>query len=185
LILFFVLLPFWTSILVRTLSWAVILQREGIVNGLLLSAGIISEPLSIMYSREAVYVSLVHILLPFMILPIYTTMKAIPIGLTRAASSLGAPPLASFLWVYLPLCAPGIAAGCLLVFIQALGAYVTPVLLGGPDDQGIAGFIGFFVLKTVNWGMAAALSILLLIGTAILFAIYVKLSGPLGNRRTV
>ena len=176
-LLFLVLLPFWTSLLVRTVAWVVLLQKEGILNNLLLSLGIVHEPLRMIFNRFAVYVAMVHVLLPFMVLPLYSVMKGIPLSYVRAASSLGATPFTSFRRVYLPQSLPGIGAGVLIVFIQALGYYITPALVGGADDQMISYFIAFYASKTVNWGMAAALSIMLLAATMALYAVYNRLMG--------
>jgi putative spermidine/putrescine transport system permease protein len=176
-LLFLVLLPFWTSLLVRTVAWVVLLQREGVVNDALLRAGLIAEPLKMIFNRFAVYVAMVHVLLPFMILPLYSVMKAIPPTYLRAAASLGAPPLTAWLRVYVPQTLPGIGAGCLMVFIQALGYYVTPALVGGADDQMISYFIAFYASKTINWGMAAALALILLAATTALYAVYQRLVG--------
>jgi len=176
-LLFLVLLPFWTSLLVRTVAWVVLLQREGILNNLLLSLGLISEPLRMIFNRFAVYVAMVHVLLPFMVLPLYAVMKGISPTYVRAAWSLGARPATAFRRVYLPQTLPGIGAGCLMVFIQALGYYITPALVGGADDQMISYFIAFYASKTVNWGMAAALSIMLLAATIALYAVYNRLVG--------
>src|SRR6185369_13430250 len=177
LILFLVLLPFWTSLLVRTVAWVVLLQREGILNNLLLSLGIVHEPLRMIFNRFAVYVAMVHVLLPFMVLPLYAVMKAISPTYERAALSLGAAPLTAFRRVYMPQTLPGVGAGCLMVFIQALGYYITPALVGGADDQMISYFIAFYAGKTVNWGMAAALSIMLLTATLLLYAVYNRMVG--------
>jgi len=177
LLLFLVLLPFWTSLLVRTVAWVVLLQREGILNNLLLSLGIVHEPLRMIFNRFAVYVAMVHVLLPFMVLPLYAVMKAISPSYERAASSLGATPFTAFRRVYVPQTLPGIAAGCLMVFIQALGYYITPALVGGADDQMISYFIAFYASRTVNWGMAAALSIMLLTATLALYAVYHRMIG--------
>jgi putative spermidine/putrescine transport system permease protein len=177
LFLFLVLVPFWTSLLVRTVAWVVLLQREGILNNLLMSLGIVHEPLRMIFNRFAVYVAMVHVLLPFMVLPLYAVMKSISPTYERAAASLGAPPFTTFRRVYLPQTLPGIAAGCLMVFIQALGYYITPALVGGADDQMISYFIAFYASRTVNWGMAAALSILLLTSTLALYAVYDRLVG--------
>jgi len=176
-LLFLVLLPFWTSLLVRTLAWVVLLQKEGVLNSLLLSLGIVNEPLKMIFNRFAVYVAMVHVLLPFMVLPLYSVMRAIPPSYVRAASSLGARPFTAFRRVYLPQTLPGIGAGCLMVFIQALGYYITPALVGGADDQMISYFIAFYASRTVNWGMAAALSIMLLTATLALYAVYNRLIG--------
>jgi putative spermidine/putrescine transport system permease protein len=173
----FVLLPFWTSLLVRTAAWVVLLQREGVVNAALLGLGLVEAPLQMIFTRFAVVLAMAHILLPFMILPLYAVMRAIPPGLGRAAASLGAPPWLVFLRVTWPLSLPGVAAGSLMVFIQALGYYITPALLGGASDQMISWFIAFYASRTVNWGMAAALSALLLVATAALYAVYARLAG--------
>ena len=177
LLLFLVLLPFWTSLLVRTTAWVVLLQKEGVLNSLFLSLGLIDQPLKMIFNRFAVYVAMVHVLLPFMVLPLYSVMRSIPPSYVRAASSLGARPFTAFWRVYVPQTLPGIGAGCLMVFIQALGYYITPALVGGADDQMISYFIAFYASKTVNWGMAAALSIILLATTLALYAVYNRLVG--------
>ena len=177
LLLFLVLLPFWTSLLVRTVAWVVLLQRQGILNNLLLSLGIVHDPLRMIFNRFAVYVAMVHVLLPFMVLPLFAVMKGISPSYERAAASLGAAPFTAFRRVYLPQTLPGVAAGCLMVFIQALGYYITPALVGGADDQMISYFIAFYASRTVNWGMAAALSIMLLAATLVLYAVYNRMIG--------
>ncbi len=170
-----VLLPFWISLVVRTAAWMVLLQREGIVNAALGAFGI--GPLPLMMNRFAVVLAMVHILLPFMVLPLVAAFRGLDPRLPRAAASLGATPARVFLRVTLPLCLPGIAAGCILVFIQALGFYVTPALLGGPGDQMLAWFVGFYATRSVNWGLAAALSILLLVAVGVCVALYGRLAG--------
>ena len=138
LLMILVLLPFWTSLLVRTASWIVLLQREGPINEALQWLGLINEPLALVYNRAGVYIAMTHVLLPFMVLPLYSVMRGIPPNYVRAALSLGARPSTAFLRVYLPMSMPGVAAGCLLVFILAIGYYITPALVGGPvgpDDQ--------------------------------------------------
>ena len=177
LLLILVLLPFWTSLLVRTGAWVVLLQREGVVNDVLIALGLTTEPLQLVYNRFGVYVAMTHILLPFMVLPLYSVMRGIPPQYMRAAASLGARPLRAFLRVYLPLTVPGIGAGCLLVFILAIGYYITPALVGGVNDQMISYFVAFYTNQTVNWGMASALGAVLLIATLVLFAIYGRLVG--------
>lgn len=172
-----VLLPFWTSLIVRTAAWTVLLQREGVVNAALSALQLTAEPLPLLYNRGAVLLAMVHILLPFMVLPIYASLKALDWRLPRAALSLGATPLTAFLRVSLPLSLPGVGAGCLLVFIQALGFYVTPALLGGANDQMVPYFVAFYASRTVNWGMAAALSLLLLAAVALMVALYARLVG--------
>ena len=176
-LLFLVLLPFWTSLLVRTTAWVVLLQKEGVLNSLFLSLGLVEQPLKMIFNRFAVYVAMVHVLLPFMVLPLYAVMRSISPSYMRAASSLGARPFTAFWRVYVPQTLPGIGAGCLMVFIQALGYYVTPALVGGADDQMISYFIAFYASKTVNWGMAAALSIILLAATLLLYAVYDRMVG--------
>jgi putative spermidine/putrescine transport system permease protein len=176
-LLFLVLLPFWTSLLVRTVAWVVLLQREGILNNLFLSLGLVTEPVRMIFNRFAVYVAMVHVLLPFMVLPLYAVMKGISPTYLRAAGSLGATPLTAFVRVYLPQTLPGVGAGALMVFIQALGYYITPALVGGAEDQMISYFIAFYASKTINWGMAAALSIMLLAATLALYAVYNRLVG--------
>jgi putative spermidine/putrescine transport system permease protein len=182
LLMILVLLPFWTSVLVRTTGWAVLLQREGAVNNILRAMGAISEPMQLIYNRTGVYVAMTQVLLPFMVLPLYGVMKGIAPTTMRAALSLGARPWVAFRRVYLPQSMPGISAGCLLVFILALGYYITPALVGGADDQMVSYFIAFYTNETLNWGMAAALGVILLTVTLILYALYNRLSGTAGPR---
>ncbi|GAA0586208.1 ABC transporter permease [Caenispirillum bisanense] len=177
LLMILVLLPFWTSLLVRTAAWVVVLQEQGLVNDALRFLGILDEPLRLIYNRTGVYIAMVHILLPFMILPLYSVMKGIKPVYMRAATSLGAPPVTAFVRVYLPQTLPGISAGALLVFIIAIGYYITPALVGGAADQMISYFIAFYTTGTVNWGMAAALGAVLLVATMILYAVYTRLVG--------
>jgi putative spermidine/putrescine transport system permease protein len=177
LLLILVLMPFWTSLLVRTAAWVVLLQREGPVNGLLQALHIADQPLQLVYNRFGLYVAMTHILLPFMVLPLYSVMRGIPPQYMRAAASLGARPLRAFIKVYLPQTVPGIGAGCLLVFILAIGYYITPALVGGVNDQMISYFVAFFTVQTVNWGMASALGAVLLIATLLLFTVYARLVG--------
>jgi putative spermidine/putrescine transport system permease protein len=167
-----VLVPFWTSILVRVAAWIVLLQREGLVNKALLSLNVIAEPLTLLFNRTGVIVSMTHILLPFMILPLYSVMKSVPPTYLRAAVSLGSPPLAAFFRVYVPQTYPGIGAGALLVFILSIGYYVTPALLGGADDQMLSYYIAQYTNVDVNWGMACALGAVLLAATLLLYAVY-------------
>ena len=183
-LLILVLLPFWTSLLVRTAAWVVLLQNKGIVNDILLSLGLTSEPLTLIFNRIGVYIAMVHILLPFLILPLYAVMKNIPGSHMRAAASLGARPLAVFLSVYLPQTLPGLGAGCLLVFILSLCFYITPALIGGASDQMLSYLIAEFATRTGNWGMASAIAILLLISVAILYPVYRGLIGGHGVRFT-
>lgn len=171
LILFAVLLPFWTSVLVRTAAWVIILQNNGMLNGLMIRLGIISEPLTLVYNRLGVYIAMIHVLLPFMILPIHNVMKSIPKHLLPAAASLGARPFVTFRDVYLPLSMPGLVAGTLMTFILGLGYYVTPALVGGAGDQMQSGLIARFALDDANWPMASAIAIVLLGMTGIAYVI--------------
>jgi putative spermidine/putrescine transport system permease protein len=172
-----VLLPFWTSLLVRTTAWVVLLQNKGIINDLLIRLGILDQPVQLIYNRIGVYVAMTHVLLPFMILPLYSVMRSISPSYVRAAKSLGAPPTVAFVRIYLPQCLPGLGAGCLLVFILALGYYITPALIGGAGDQMIAYFIAFYTTATINWGLASALGAALLTATLVLYAVYSRLVG--------
>lgn len=167
-----VLVPFWTSILVRSAAWIVLLQSNGLVNRSLLELGFISEPLPLLFNRLGVVIAMVHILLPFMILPLYSVMKSVPATYLRAAVSLGSSPLAAFFRVYVPQTFPGIGAGGLLVFILSIGYYVTPALLGGADDQMLSYYIAQYTNVNVNWGMACALGAVLLSATLVLYAVY-------------
>ena len=167
-----VLVPFWTSILVRVAAWIVLLQSEGLVNRGLMGLGVISEPLALLFNRTGVVIAMVHILLPFMILPLYSVMKSVPPTYLRAAVSLGSSPVAAFFRVYVPQTYPGIGAGALLVFILAIGYYVTPALLGGADDQMLSYYIARYTNVEVNWGMACALGALLLAATLVLYGVY-------------
>jgi putative spermidine/putrescine transport system permease protein len=178
-LLILVLLPFWTSLLVRTSAWVVLLQSRGVVNSALAWLGVIdpSQPLELIYNRIGVLIAMTHILLPFMVLPIYSVMKSIPPVYLRAASSLGAPPLSAFWRIYLPMSMPGVSAGGLLVFILALGYYITPALVGGPRDQMVSYYIAYYSNQVTNWGMAAALSAILLVAVLILYAVYNRLVG--------
>ncbi|ABC22846.1 Binding-protein-dependent transport systems inner membrane component [Rhodospirillum rubrum ATCC 11170] len=177
LLMILVLLPFWTSLLVRTAAWVVLLQDQGLVNNLLIWLGVIEKPLRLMYNRVGVIVAMTHVLLPFMILPLYSVMKGISPVYLRAARSLGATPTIAFLRVYLPQCLPGFGAGALLTFILALGYYITPALVGGAADQMLSYFIAFYTSDTVNWGMASALGAVLLAATLVLYAVYTRLVG--------
>ncbi len=172
LLLIVVLLPFWTSVLVRTTAWVVLLQRGGVVNTTLHWLGLISQPMQLIYNRAGVYIAMIYVLLPFMVLPIYGVMRTLSPVSMRAARSLGAGPLVAFRRIYLPQTLPGISAGCLLVFILAIGFYTTPALVGGARDQMIAYFILFYTNQTLNWGLAAALSLILLVATLVLSLLY-------------
>ncbi len=177
LLMIMVLLPFWTSILVRVAAWIVLLQSSGLINGALLKMGLIDQPLQLVFNRAGVYIAMVHILLPFMILPIYSVMKSISPSYMRAAISLGCHPFASFWRVYFPQTLAGVGAGCLLVFIISIGYYITPALLGSPNDQMVSYFVAFYTNTTINWGMATALGGLLLAATMLLYIVYSWLVG--------
>jgi len=176
LLMMLVLLPFWTSILVRTYAWMVLLGRQGIVNQFLQWLGVIDEPMRLLNTTFAVYVAMVHILLPFMILPLYSVIRHIDGNLLRAAEGLGARPIAVFRQVVLPLSLPGIAAGCLLVFILALGFFITPALVGGPRDLMIAVLIQQQV-ELFNWPLASALAAVLLAAALLVFLGFAKRLG--------
>jgi putative spermidine/putrescine transport system permease protein len=169
-----VLVPFWTSVLVRSASWIVLLQNNGLVNRALMGLGVIDAPLPLLFNRLGVIIAMVHILLPFKILPLYSVMKSVPGTYLRAAVSLGSSPLAAFFRVYVPQTYPGIGAGGLLVFILSIGYYVTPALLGGADDQMLSYYIARYTNVNVNWGMACALGAVLLSATLVLYALYRK-----------
>lgn len=167
----FVLIPFWTSILVRTTAWFILLQREGPINAALIRSGAIDEPLTMIFTRFAVYIAMVHVLLPFFILPLYSVIKRLGTEHIKAAASLGAPPWRQFVTVYLPLTMPGVAAGAVIVFMLSVGFYITPALVGGLQDQMISYYIAFFANQTINLGMASSLAVLLLLFTGITIAI--------------
>jgi putative spermidine/putrescine transport system permease protein len=179
LLMIFVLVPFWTSILVRSYAWMVLLGREGLVNQALVGMGLTPEPVQLLNTRFAVYVGMVHVLLPFMILPLYAVMRGIDRNLLRAAENLGARPSQVFRAVFLPLSLPGVAAGCLLVFILALGFYITPALLGGQRDVMVSMLIQQQVTQ-LKWGVASALALVLL---ALSLGIYVLFTRLLGVQR--
>ena len=178
LLMILVLLPFWTSLLVRTTSWIVLLQQQGVVNDALVALGVVGNDgrLDMMYNMTGTIIVMVHILLPFMILPLYSVMRVIPPSYARAARSLGATSWTTFRRIYLPQTLPGIGAGALLVFILAVGYYITPALVGGADGQMFSNFIQFHMSKS-NWSMAAALSAMLLVGVLILYWLYDRLVG--------
>lgn len=175
-LLILVLLPFWTSVLVRIAAWIVLLQNNGLVNRFFMWLGITDTPIPLLFNRVGVIIAMVHILLPFAILPLYSVMKSVPQNYLRAAISLGSAPFSAFVRVYLPQTYPGVAAGGLLVFITSIGYYVTPALLGGPSDQMLSYYVAQYTNVEVNWGMACALGGVLLTTTLILYAVYRKVS---------
>jgi ABC-type spermidine/putrescine transport system permease subunit I len=172
-----VVLPFLTSILIRTYAWMAILGRNGVVNQLLLRAGLTEAPVRLMHNELGVYVGMVHVLLPFMILPVFSVMSAIDHRLLRAAESLGASPRRALLTVFLPLALPGIASGALLVFLIAIGFYITPALLGGPKQVMISNLIEVQVTELLQWGFGSALAFVLLAATVLLMVLFDRFLG--------
>jgi ABC-type spermidine/putrescine transport system permease subunit I len=168
--LFALLLPFWTSVLVRTYAWMVLLGRSGVVNRMLRDWGLIEAPLPLLYNLGGVLIGMVHVLLPYMVFPIYAALLRIDPDLPRAAEGLGAPRLAIFRRVILPLSLPGVAAGCALVFVLSLGFFITPALLGGGRVIMIAMLIEQQVRELLDWPLAAALSVVLLVVTLAIYA---------------
>lgn len=162
-LMIFVLVPFWTSVLVRTYAWLVLLQRKGIINETLLGLGIIQEPLQLAHNLTGSIIGMVHIMLPFLVLPLYATMRGIDTDLVRAAVGLGASPRSAFWHVFFPMSLPGLSAGIVLVFILSLGFYVTPALLGGGRVQMLAQRIESTITVYSNWGAASALGVVLLL----------------------
>ena len=162
-----VLLPFWSSLLVRTFAWQVILRDTGIINDFLINLGVITEPLTLIRTTAAVIIGMSHILLPFMVLPLWAVMRRIDPEYGRAAANLGASPARAFFRVFVPLSMPGVLAGCLLVFVLALGFYITPALLGGLRDQMISQLIVQQVQQRLDWGFGAAMSVLLMVITLV------------------
>jgi putative spermidine/putrescine transport system permease protein len=164
-----VLLPFWTSLLVRTYAWLVLLQRNGLINSLLVKLGVIDQPLPLVYNFTGAVIGMVHIMLPFLVLPLYASMKSIDPLLPRAAMSLGASPRAAFWTVFAPLTLPGLFAGSLLVFIYCLGFYIVPQVLGGGRVNMVAMKILENATTYFNWGAASALGVVLLGVTLAIF----------------
>ncbi len=179
LLMILVLLPFWTSLLVRTTAWIAILQTEGVLNDVFVWLGIVSDDgrVQLIYNQIGTIIAMTHILLPFTVLPLYAVMQGIPPSLTRAAISLGATPARAFTRVYLPLTTPGIGAGAVFVFILAVGYYITPALVGGRTGQLISNFIAFHMQESLNWGLAAALGAVLLAAVLLLYWLYDRLVG--------
>ncbi len=171
-----VLLPLWTSLLVRTAAWYVVLQDNGLINATLRGLGLTSAPVPLMFNRLGVVIAMTHVLLPFMVLPIFSVLIAIPRNLMPAAASLGAHPLRAFVHVLLPLSMRGVVSGALLVFMAALGYYITPALIGGANDQMISSVIAYYATGAANWGMAGALGLVLLAMTILLYAVYIRLT---------
>jgi len=174
-----VLLPFWTSLLVRTSSWMVLLQQQGPINDLIVWIGLAADDNrpELMYNVIGTFVAMTQILLPFMVLPLYSVMKTISPSLMRAGKSLGGTPLISFVKIYFPLTIPGIGAGCLLVFILAIGYYITPALVGGASGSLISNTIAYHMKSSLDWAFASALGTMLLVGVLTIYWIYNKLVG--------
>ena len=174
-----VLLPFWTSLLVRTASWMILLQQQGVVNDFFVWIGLVTDDNrpEMMYNKTGTYVAMTQILLPFMVLPLYSVMKTISPSLMRAGKSLGGTPFVAFWKVYFPLTIPGIGAGCLLVFILAIGYYITPALVGGASGTLISNQIAFHMKSTLDWSFASAMGLMLLVGVLAIYWVYNKLVG--------
>ena len=170
-----VLIPFWTSLLVRTYAWLVLLQKKGLLNNIALDLGLISEPIKIVHNTTGTLIGMVHIMLPFLILPLYANMRAIDKDCLKAASSLGATPTRAFWTIFFPLSLPGLFAGLLIVFVLCLGFYVTPAILGGGRVIMAAMKISSNIELYFNWGAASALGVVLLVVTAIILYIASKL----------
>ena len=176
-LMLFVIVPFWTSLLVRTTAWYVLLQPGGVINSLLTGLGLATHPLPLVFNRTGVLIGMTHVLLPYMILAIYSVMKSVSPVYVRAAQSLGAHPFTAFVRVYIPQTLPGVGAGCFLVFVLALGYYITPALLGGAGDEMISQLIALQTNTQLNWGLAGALSAYLVIFTAIFYFLFNRIVG--------
>ena len=179
LLMIMVLLPFWTSLLVRTTSWIVLLQTQGVINDILVWIGLIGDKnrINMIYNMTGTVIAMTHILLPFMVLPLYSVMKTISPNYVRAAQSLGANPVTAFWRIYFPQTVPGIGAGSILVFILAVGYYITPALVGGRTGQLISNFIAYHMQQSLNWGLASALGGILLAGILALYWLYNRIVG--------
>ena len=178
-LLVLVLVPFWTSLLVRTTAWIVLLQNQGVVNDILVVLGIVAEDsrIAMIYNMTGTFVAMTHVLLPFMVLPLYSVMRSIPARHMDAAASLGATPMQAFRRVYWPQTLPGVGAGSLLVFILAIGYYITPALVGGQSGQLISNMIAYHMQTSLNWGLAAALAAILLLAVIGLYVLYDRVVG--------
>lgn len=172
-----VLLPLWTSLLVRTTAWVVLLQSDGVINAILMGLHLTSEKVQLIFTRIGTVTAMTHIQLPFTILPIWSVMRSIPATQLRAARSLGAGPVSAFWRIYAPQTLPGVVAGCLMTFILSLGYYITPALVGGPQDQMVSNFISVYINRDLNWGLAAALGVVLLVVTLAIYGLFLRLVG--------
>ncbi len=179
LLIIMVLLPFWTSLLVRTTSWIVLLQTQGVLNDIMVWLGVLSEEgrIQMIYNLNGTLVAMTQILLPFVVLPMYSVMKTIPLSQLRASQSLGANPVITFFKIFWPQSIPGIGAGGLLVFVLSVGYYITPALVGGASGQMISNQIAFHMRSSLNWGLAAALGTILLVGVMALYWLYDRIVG--------
>ncbi|MDR3096633.1 MAG: ABC transporter permease [Paraburkholderia sp.] len=182
LVLGMVILPFWTSVLVRTYAWLVLLQRTGLINKALLGMGLIDRPLQLSYNQFGTVIAMVHILLPFMVLPLYSAMQKIPANLSQAGASLGGSPLHVFLRVFLPLSMSGVLAGVTLVFVLCLGFYITPELMGGGKSMMVSMIVSRNVEIYNSWGAASAVSVALLI---CVFAVFYAVSRVIPLEKTL
>jgi ABC-type spermidine/putrescine transport system permease subunit I len=176
-LLVFVILPFWTSVLVRTYAWLVLLQRRGLINSWLINSGLISEPIPLVHNMLGTTIGMVHVMLPFFVLPLYASMRAIDPVLMRAAANCGASPSQAFRQVFLPLSLPGLAAGVGFVFVLCLGFFVTPALLGGGRVSMWSMQIADNLALYGNWGAASALGVVLLVTTAVILLLLRRLFG--------
>jgi putative spermidine/putrescine transport system permease protein len=179
LLMILVLLPFWTSLLVRTTAWIAMLQKQGVINSLLVWSGVISEEgrIQLIFNATGTIIAMTHILLPFMILPLYSVMKTIPPSYMRAARSLGADQFTAFTRIYMPQTLPGVGAGSILVFILAIGYYITPALVGGETGILISNMIAYHMQRSLNWSLAAALGTMLLASVLVLYWVYNRIVG--------
>ena len=186
LLLALVLVPFWTSLLVRTTSWIVLLQGQGVINDILVALGLVADDgrLALVYNMTGTFVAMTHVLLPFMVLPLYSVMRGIPRSHIDAAASLGAGPVQGFLRVYWPQTLPGVGAGSLLVFILAIGYYITPALVGGSTGQLISNMVAYHMQTSLNWGLASALGAIILACVIGLYLLYARVAGTEGVRVT-
>jgi ABC-type spermidine/putrescine transport system permease subunit I len=173
-----IVLPYFTSVIVRTYAWMVLLGRNGLINQALLGLGLVSEPVQLMYNRTGVIIGMVYVLLPYMVLTLFSAMRAVEPSLLRAAEGMGASPFATFRRVFFPLTLHGVIAGALIVFILAVGFFITPALMGGPDDIMIAMLIEREIELTQNWPVAALMTLVLLCVTLSLYSVYSRFSRP-------
>ena len=176
LVLFCIIVPYFTSVVVRTYSWMVLLGRNGLISQALLTLGLVDQPPALLFSKTAIVIGMVYVLLPYMVLTLFATMKSIDPGLMRAARGLGAGGFYAFRRIYLPLSMHGVVSGALIVFILAIGFFITPALMGGPEDVMIAMLIERSVEILFDWSSAAVMSLLLLAATLALYAVYYRLT---------